>query len=79
MGRDLRNHGIKVGSYVSNSTGLQKWIGIVTKVEGKKLSVRMTWVGDHEFKKAESYPVVVGTEAKLLEKVALIPIFEGYR
>lgn len=57
-----------------------KTLIIVTRVDDRTLTVRMTWVGERsDFKKGKPYPVVVGREAKHLEKVALLPIFEGYQ
>ncbi len=80
LGREISTRGHVIGSYVTNKSFTQKWIGIITGVDGRTATVRMTWVGKStEFKKGNPYPILLDQECKPLERLSLAAILEGWR
>ncbi len=80
MSLTIQGNGIRRGSYVTNANGAQEWIGVVDGIDGKALSVRMTWVGKKSgFVKGKAYPLMVDQDVKILDRVAPVPMAEGYK
>jgi len=70
---------IKIGSYVTNPSTVQKWIGRVISINNDIYNVRITFNTSYsDFVKSKTYPMVKD-EISLLESVSLNAVIQGYK
>ncbi len=76
----INQQGSEVGTYVTNTGLLQKWIGRVIGVRGRTITVRITWSNSApDFRAGQESTFIKDDECKPLKAVCIDAMLSGYK